>query len=80
LGLLRGGEPGANAQRVERLLSDGKKDAVGAAAVTLNAAAALYVGGLAPSYKEGVVLARETLAGGRASERLDALRRVSTSG
>ena len=79
LGVLRGGEPGENAQRVERLLVDGKGDAAGAAAVTLNAGAALYVAGLARTYKEGVALARETLAAGTAHERLAALRRVSTS-
>src|SRR6267154_1322092 len=66
LGVLRGGEPGENAQRVERLLADGKGDAAGAAAVTLNAGAALYVAGLARTYKEGVALARETLAAGTA--------------
>ena len=79
LGVLRGGEPAENAQRVERLLVDGRGDAAGAAAVTLNAGAALYVAGLARTYKEGVALARETLAAGTARERLAALRRVSTS-
>jgi anthranilate phosphoribosyltransferase len=79
LGLLRGGEPPENAQRVERVLENGKGDAAGAAAVTLNAGAALYVAGLAGTYKEGVALARETLAGGKARERLETLRRVSTS-
>src|SRR5258708_32785246 len=76
--MLRGGEPGENAQRVERLLADGKSDAAGAAAVTLNAGAALYVAGLARTYKEGVALARETLAAGTARERLAALRRGGT--
>src|SRR5258708_24553797 len=77
--MLRGGEPGENAQRVERLLADGKSDAAGAAAVTLNAGAALYVAGLARTYKEGVALARETLAAGSARERLVAVRRGSNS-
>ena len=80
LAVLRGGEPAENARRVERLLEDGTSDAAGIAAVTLNAGAALYVGGLARTYKEGVVLARETLAGGKARERLAELKRVSTSG
>ena len=80
LAVLRGGEPAENARRVERLLEDGKSDAAGIAAVALNAAAALYVGGLARTYKEGVALARETLAGGKARERLAELKRVSTSG
>jgi len=80
LTVLRGGEPAENARRVERLLEDGKSDAAGIAAVTLNAGAALYVGGLARTYKEGVALARETLAAGTARERLAELKRVSTSG
>ena len=79
LAVLRGGEPPENAQRVERVLENGKGDAAGAAAVTLNAGAALYVAGRAGTYKEGVALARETLAGGKARERLETLRRVSTS-
>src|SRR5258708_40145263 len=73
--MLRGGEPGENAQRVERLLADGKSDAAGAAAVTLNAGAALYVAGLARTYKEGVALAREAIAPGSARERLRGLGR-----
>ncbi len=77
---LRGGEPSENAKRIERLLADGTSDVAGAAAVTLNAGAALYVGGLARTYKEGVALARETLAAGAARGPLEALRRVSTSG
>jgi anthranilate phosphoribosyltransferase len=80
LAVLQGGEPHENAARVERLLADGRSDAAGAAAVVLNAGAALYVAGLARTYKEGVALARETLAAGAARPVLDALRRVSTSG
>lgn len=79
LGALRGGEPSENAARVERLLVDGRADTAGAAAVTLNAGAGLYVAGLARSYKEGVALARETLAAGRARTALETLRRISTS-
>src|SRR5258708_13204834 len=73
--MLRGGEPGENAQRVERLLADGKSDAAGVAAVTLNAGAALYVAGLARPYKEGVALAPETPPPGSAPRRPVALRR-----
>ena len=80
LAVLKGGGPHDNAARVEQLLADGRSDAAGAAAVALNAGAALYVAGLARTYKEGVALARETLAAGAARGALDALRRVSTSG
>jgi anthranilate phosphoribosyltransferase len=40
--------------------------------VALNAGAALYAGNLAPSIKEGIELARESIAGGAAKRKLDA--------
>jgi anthranilate phosphoribosyltransferase len=82
VGTLRGGDPAGNARRVERLLADGRDDAPGSAAVLLNAAAALYVAGLARSYDEGLSCAREALGAGRGREALERLRRasVSTSG
>jgi anthranilate phosphoribosyltransferase len=48
-------------------------DTAGAAKdiISLNAGAALYVAGLAPSYAEGVLLARGTLAKGLAQAKLD---------
>lgn len=45
--------------------------------VMLNAAAALYVAGLAEDIREGVKLARETIASGRAAEKLDELAQLS---
>ena len=69
---LAGGDPAANAAVIERVLSgqgtDGAK-----AAVVLNAAAALYVAGVAPDFGAGVELARTALEKGRG---LEALRRL----
>src|SRR6266702_110125 len=96
VGALRGEDPAANAQRIERLLADGgtggdgagwgdggsRGDAPRVAAVLLNAAAAVYVAGLAASYEEGLTRARDALAAGEGREALERLRRVSprTSG
>lgn len=82
LGALRGGEPADNATRIVRLLADGAGDPPGAAAVLLNAAAAIYVAGLVSSYAEGVALARTSLETGKARAALERLRRASpnTSG
>ena len=56
--LLRGGVPAENAARIERLLSGANDgDAAGRAAALLNAGAALYVAGLAPTYAAGVTRA-----------------------
>jgi anthranilate phosphoribosyltransferase len=76
---LAGAEPPANARRIERLLADGRDDAPGLAAVLLNAGAAVYVAGLAPSYDEGVARARAALEAGKGREALERLRRVSAS-
>jgi anthranilate phosphoribosyltransferase len=45
--------------------------------LALNAAAAIYVGGRTASLKEGVAMAREILASGRALEVVERLRRAS---
>jgi anthranilate phosphoribosyltransferase len=74
---LRGGTPGDNAERVEGLLRDGTGDQAGMAAVVLNAAAAIYVAGLARTYDEGVGRAREALASGAARQALERLRATS---
>lgn len=76
---LRGDEPAANAARLERILSNGGGDEPGLAAVLLNAGAAIYVAGLAPSYAEGIRGAREAVASGAACAALDRLRRASAS-
>jgi anthranilate phosphoribosyltransferase len=79
VGSLRGGDPAANARRVERLLADGGSDGPGQAAVLLNAAAAVYVAGLVSSYEAGVARARAALAAGKGREALERLRRATAS-
>jgi anthranilate phosphoribosyltransferase len=73
--LLAGEEPQANALRLERILADGT-DHAGRAAVLLNAAAAIYVAGLAPSYEAGITAARTALDSGAARAALERLRRA----
>jgi len=79
-GALRGGEPAANAARIERLLSDGAStgDEAGRAALLLNAGAALYVAGIASSYEDGLARARSAIGAGRAHAALERLRRAAT--
>ena len=77
---LRGGKPGVNAERVEGLLRNGAGDSAGAAAVLLNAAAAIYVAGVARTYDDGLARAREALGSGSARRALERLRAASTSG
>ena len=69
---LAGGTPAANASVIEDVLA-GKGRPGARAAVLLNAAAALYVSGIAPDYGTGVELARAALERGGG---LDALRRL----
>ena len=66
---LRGDSPEVNAQITRRILS-GEKGAK-RDAVVLNAGAALYVGGKAPSFKEGVCLASELIDSGKALQVLE---------
>ncbi len=81
VGLLRGGEPAANADRLERILGNGEgdADAAGLAAVLLNAGAAIYVAGIAGSFAEGIGRAREVVASGAARAALDRLRKTTAS-
>jgi anthranilate phosphoribosyltransferase len=79
---LQGGEPAQNAERIRRLLAEPGADPAGRATVLLNAAAALYVAGLATSLAQGVEQAQAALEEGRAAsllERLSARRPVSIS-
>jgi anthranilate phosphoribosyltransferase len=75
---LAGGEPQENAARMVELLD---RPATAAAAlrstVVLNAAAAIYVAGLAPTLYAAVDAAMSSLESGRARERLEALRRAA---
>jgi anthranilate phosphoribosyltransferase len=78
---LAGGEPAANAARIERLLADGREDASGMAVLLLNAGAAIYVAGLTTSYEEGIARARDVVRSGAGHAALQRLRRAtSTSG
>jgi anthranilate phosphoribosyltransferase len=78
--LLRGGTPAENAGRVARLLSGrADDDPAGSAALLLNAGAAIYVAGLAPTYAAGVERARGALASGSGLRALEGLRRASPS-
>jgi len=79
---LAGGEPAENALRTERLF-EGTGDEAARRAVLLNAAAAVYVSGLAGSFGAAVAAATEALENGGARRVLEALRQagkqVSTS-
>ena len=79
VGVLQGGEPAANAERLERILANGSGDPPGLAAVLLNAGAAIYVAGIAGSLAEGIGRAREVVASGAARAALDRLRKASAS-
>ena len=76
---LRGGDPAANAARIEGLLADARAggDAAGLAALLLNAGAAVYVAGIVPTYEEGIARARGVVATGAARAALDRLRRAA---
>ncbi len=76
---LAGGEPAENAAVIEQVLQ-GRGPAGAEAAVVLNAAAALYVGGKAASVPEGVTRARAALKDGRGWTALEKLRRASAAG
>jgi anthranilate phosphoribosyltransferase len=78
-GELQGGEPAANAERLERILGNGAADPSGLAAVLLNAGAAIYVAGIAASLAEGIGRAREVVASGAARAALDRLRKATAS-
>ncbi len=75
---LRGGDPAENAQVIERVLL-GKGPRGAEAAVLLNAAAAIYVGGKAKSVDEGLAAARDALAAGRGWDALGRLRTASAT-
>jgi anthranilate phosphoribosyltransferase len=75
LGDIAGGDAAANA-RIAREILAGETGAR-ADIVAANAGAALYVAGAVRSVREGVALAREAMASGRAMTKLDELIRVS---
>ncbi|NOS99691.1 MAG: anthranilate phosphoribosyltransferase [Phycisphaerales bacterium] len=69
---LRGGSPTVNAGIVQEVLRG--QPGPGREIVVLNAAAAIYVAGVAPSIRDGLELARQSIDSGRAIAKLDALR------
>jgi anthranilate phosphoribosyltransferase len=73
---LAGGDPRENATLVELVLGGGGPPAA-RAAVMLNAAAALYVSGLAGDYASAVRAARDGLARGAGAAALNRLRAAS---
>lgn len=75
-GDLAGGEPAENAARVTAVL-DGSDRGGARSAVVLNAAAAIYVGGVASNFGEGVRAASIAIDSGRALRALTALREAS---
>jgi len=78
--VLSGGMPAENAKRVEALLGGPNgADPGGLAATLLNAGAAIYVAGLAPTYAAGVQRAAEVLDRGGGASALERLRRATAS-
>jgi len=73
---LAGGDPAANARVIEAVLA-GRGNRGAAAAVTLNAAAALYVAGLAADYASAIGKAQEALRAGVGRDALERLRKES---
>lgn len=76
---LGGGSPGENAAIIEAVLR-GRGNPASTAAVVLNAAAAVYVGGLEPDMARGVERVRAALAGGAAMDALERLRAAMPAG
>jgi anthranilate phosphoribosyltransferase len=73
---VKGGEPAENAERLAALLK-GKGGAVESDAVALNAGALLMIAGIAPTLREAVALARDTIASGEPFRRLEMLAEVT---
>ena len=72
---IAGGDARANAEIARRVLQ-GEESAC-ADIVAANAGAALYVAGVVPTIRDGVALAREAIASGRAMQKLEELVRVT---
>jgi len=80
LAAIAGGEPSENAARIEHLLEGGETDLAARSALVLNAAAAIYVSGLADDFSRAVQQADASLATGQGADVLARVRAVSTSG
>jgi anthranilate phosphoribosyltransferase len=70
---LGGGTPEENAETIERILG-GEGEKAAKAAVILNAAGAIFVGGRTKTFADAVVAARQSIAGGAAKKALHKLR------
>ena len=73
---LAGGTPEENANITRRILS-GEEKGPKRAATLMNAGAALYIGGKAPSMKDGISLAEDIISSGKAVETLERFVEVS---
>jgi anthranilate phosphoribosyltransferase len=73
---LRGGDAEANARIIRSILAGERRDA-GRALVAANAAAALFVGGIAADLREAARLAEQSIDGGGALDKLEQLVRAS---
>jgi len=76
---LAGGTPEENAGVILAVLDGGRRDGA-RSAVLLNAAAAIYVAGKAPSYEAALAVAEDALDSGKGMRALDALRREEQRG
>jgi anthranilate phosphoribosyltransferase len=76
---LRGGDAEENAVIIRSVLSGDRRDAA-RSLVLINAAAALFVGGLADNLRSAMQLAAESIDTGRAAEKLSALVRLTNAG
>jgi len=76
---LAGGEPADNARVITEILSGSLRTAA-RSAVVLNAAAAIYAGGMTESLADAVVRAEESLDSGAAMAKLEELRDASNRG
>jgi len=74
---LRGGSPDENARLIEGVLS-GELQGGALTATLLNAAAALLVADLVPTFEEGVARARDVVESGAAARALEALRKATS--
>lgn len=73
--LIAGGDAQTNAAIIESILAG--EAGAGSDVVAANAGAALYVAGIAPTIRDGVTLAQESIRGGAAMRKLADLVRVS---
>ncbi|MDR1740497.1 MAG: anthranilate phosphoribosyltransferase [Synergistaceae bacterium] len=73
-----GGGPEENEEYIRAVLGGHGSDAH-AAAISVNAAALLTLGGVVPNYKDGFALAQEVLKSGRALERLEKFAALSSA-